>query len=385
MKIKKSNILLLLFSFIFLFFFTTTACEKAPESTNKENIEASSSSSTHSADTPAEPVKKKVTIGAVGDILIHDRVYNPVKTAEGFDFNPLLSAVKPLLSAPDLVLANQETILGGEALGLSGYPRFNSPQEVGDALKAAGIDVVSTANNHALDRGAEGVAASIRYLDQIGLDHVGTYASPEDEKQIKTIDRNGIRIAFLSYTFGTNGIPVPEGKEYMVHLIDKNKMSLDIKKARQQSDLVVMSLHWGTEYQTMPDDTQKQLARFLADEGADVIFGSHPHVLQPMEWLTASDGRKALVVYSLGNFLSGQKDDGTDLGGLATIDVTKTTTDDQASISLSNLEFFPTYVALTKESRYKTVPLEDAGSYGLKNSDQQLQEVMTHMTKNLND
>ncbi|WP_394140772.1 CapA family protein [Cytobacillus oceanisediminis] len=331
----------------------------------------------------SKELKEVATLGAIGDILIHDWVYNDAETNAGYDFKPMFEHIKPILGEPDLLLANQETILGGTAIGVSSYPMFNSPQEVGDALIDAGIDIVSTANNHSLDKGEKGLKASLDYMDQIGLPHVGTSRSANERQTLKIMNINGIKAAYLSYTYGTNGIPVPKGKDYLVNLIDKPLMQEEIYRAKNEADIVVISLHWGNEYQLQPTDEQKELAKYLVDEGVDIIFGHHPHVLQPMEWIEAKDGRKSLVVYSLGNFLSGQMRDYKDIGGLATVHITKYIDQKGVRIELSNPSFFPTYVSNKKLKNYRIVPLKEAGSYGMKNAESKYNEIQKHMLGNL--
>lgn len=326
---------------------------------------------------------ERVTLGAIGDILIHDWVYNDAKTKTGYDFNPMFEHAKSLLSTPDLLLANQETILGGTKIGISSYPMFNSPQEVGNALIEAGVDIVSTANNHSLDKGVTGLEASLDYMDQIGLPHVGTSRTPSEQQTLKILSKNGIKFAYLSYTYGTNGIPVPAGKDYLVNLIDESAIINEIKRAKKQADVVVMSLHWGNEYQLQPTVEQKNLAETLVNAGADIIFGHHPHVLQPMEWIDRKDGGQSLVVYSLGNFLSGQMRDYKDIGGLATVEVTKYIDQNGIDIKLSNPGFVPTYVSNKHLKNYRIVPLEDAGSFGLPHADSKYAEIMKHMMGNV--
>ena len=321
------------------------------------------------------------TIGAIGDILIHDRVYNDAKTDNGYDFKPMISEVKALLQKPDVLLANQETLLGGVEIGLSSYPSFNSPQEVGDAFIDAGVDIVSTANNHTLDRGEKAILSQIDYLNRVGLPYVGSFKDPSDQQTLRVINKNGIKLAFLSYTYGTNGIPVPQGKDHLVNLIDQEKMKMEIHRAKKEADVVIMSIHWGNEYQRFPSDQQKTLAQFLVNEGADIIFGHHPHVLQPIEWLTDQNGRPALVVYSLGNFLSGQMWDYKDIGGLATIDITKEVTKSGVIIELKNPTFSPTFVANQGLQNYQVVPLQNAGVVGLENAQGKYDEMIKHMTQ----
>ncbi|MFE8699317.1 CapA family protein [Cytobacillus sp. FJAT-54145] len=324
-----------------------------------------------------------ITLGAIGDILIHDWVYNDAKTNHGYDFKPMFKHVKDMLEQPDILLANQETILGGDEIGISSYPMFNSPQEVGDALVDAGVDIVSTANNHSLDKGEKGLLTSLSYMDKIGLPYVGTYTSPEEQQTLTILSNNGINIAYLSYTYGTNGIPVPQGKDHLVNLINQEKMKDEIHRAKEKADVIVMSLHWGNEYQLFPTDGQKELGHFLINEGVDILFGHHPHVLQPMEWVKTADGRESLIVYSLGNFLSGQMWDYKDIGGMATIEVTKTINEDGRKVKLANPEFYPTYVSNQNLQNYRVVPLQDAEPYGLKNAVAKYDEIMSHMTKEL--
>lgn len=334
-----------------------------------------------SYDVTGKSFVETVKIGAIGDILIHDTVYEDAFLSPGYDFKPMLSHVREYLLQPDLLLANQETLLGGEEIGLSSYPMFNSPVEVGDALIDAGVDIVSNANNHSLDRSEKGVLASLSNMEASGLPYVGSFKDDADKQELRILNKNGVRVSYLSYTYGTNGIPVPIGKDHLVNLIDREAMKAEIHRARNESDIVVMSIHWGNEYQRFPTIDQKELAQFLVDEGVDIIFGHHPHVLQPMEWLTAADGRKAFVVYSLGNFLSGQMWDYKDIGGLATIEITKTITPEGDKIVLQNPDFLPTFVSSSRQSNYRVVPLQEAGQFGLAGAESKYNEIMEHMTQ----
>jgi poly-gamma-glutamate synthesis protein (capsule biosynthesis protein) len=331
----------------------------------------------------AKSYEQTITLGAIGDILIHDWVYEDAQTGNGYDFQPMFEQVAATLSQPDILLANQETILGGVELGISSYPMFNSPVEIGSAIKSAGVDIVSTANNHSLDKREKGLLTSLTNLDQLGIPSVGTYLSAVDQQTLTMMEKNGIKVAYLSYTYGTNGMPIPEGKDYLVNLIDKEAMKNEIHRAREVADITVMSIHWGNEYQRFPTEEQEELAQFLVDEGVDIIFGHHPHVLQPMDWLKASDGRQAIVVYSLGNFLSGQMRDYKDIGGMATIRVTKQINSDGTSIRLTEPRFFPTYVSNQRLQNYQVVPLQDAGNFGMSNAVSKYEEILTHMTNNL--
>ena len=207
----------------------------------------------------------------------------------------------------------RSTLIGVE-IGLSSYPSFNSPKEVGAALKESGVDIVTLANNHTLDRGEKAIQSAIAHWNELDMPYTGSYLSADDQMNIRTIEKNGIIFSFLAYTYGTNGISVPEDKQYLVNLIEEEMIKQEISKAKEISDIVVVSLHFGNEYQRLPSDEQKEVAHKTANAGADIIIGHHPHVLQPMEWITKEDGKRTFVAYSLGNFLSGQLEDYRDLG-----------------------------------------------------------------------
>lgn len=312
---------------------------------------------------PAElSMTRSASLSAIGDILIHERVYLDAKTADGFDFNPMFEKVTPFLNSADITVANSESIIGGSTIGLSTYPAFNSPYEVGDALKDSGVDVVTLANNHTLDRGIPAIENAISYWDQIGMVHTGSHLSADDRAQITLMTRNGITFSFLSYTYGTNGIPSPAGKEYLVNRIDPSLIQEDLKRAKDVSDVVVLSLHFGEEYQKMPNAEQIELAHFSAENGADIILGHHPHVLQPPEWIDTRDGRKAFVVYSLGNFLSGQDELDRQIGAILHLDIEKTVTADSSTVTLQNPAFTTTFVKSSNSKDYGLDLLENVDS-----------------------
>lgn len=326
--------------------------------------------------------ESSITLGAIGDILIHDWVYEDAyEMGENgvYNFHPMFEEVTPLLQKPDILLANQESILGGVEIGISNYPRFNSPQEVGDAIIAAGVDIVSTANNHSLDKGEPGVQSAIKYYEETGLPYVGSYKNFEDQNKLRIIEKDKIAVAFLSYTTSTNGLPVPEGKEYLVNVVDLEKIRNEIVSAKIEADVVVMSIHWGQEYIRFPNSHQIELANFFISEGVDIVFGHHPHVLQPIEWLETENGEKGLVVYSLGNFLSGQMWDYKDIGGLVEVDVLKTFRNGEKSVELTDVRFHPTYVYSKNLRNYVVVPLGEAEAFGVSNAIQLNEEIMQHM------
>jgi poly-gamma-glutamate synthesis protein (capsule biosynthesis protein) len=311
------------------------------------------------------------TLSAIGDILIHDRVYNPAHVGNGqYDFMPFLTPVQSYLGEADITVANQETMIGGVEIGLSTYPSFNSPHEVGDALKESGVDIVTLANNHALDRGEEAIRNAIQHWNKISMPYVGSYVSSKDKMKIRTLERNGIIFSFLAYTYGTNGISVPQDKPYLVNVIDMEKMKQEILEAKELSDVVVVSLHFGQEYQRLPNDEQKKLARQTANAGADIIIGHHPHVLQPMEWIERADGKRSFVAYSLGNFFSGQNGDYKDIGGIMQIKVEKVEVNGERMVQLKNPSFIPTFVG----EDYTVSPLKKVAG-----KDAVYKEIINHM------
>ena len=255
------------------------------------------------------PEEYNASLFMVGDALIHSCVYQDAKTADGgYDFKPMLELIKPISSKYDLVYYNQETVLGGTELGLSNYPRFNSPYEVGDAFIDAGFNMVSLATNHTMDKGEAGVTNSVNYWKK-HTDKVvysGQWISQEDRDQqtAQIYEVNGIKYAFLSYTTWTNGLETPRGKEYLNNVYSDEKAAADIAKVKDKCDLIIVAMHWGTEYSLGVNSDQDRIATFLSNQGVQLIIGAHPHVVEPVEYI--NDG-KTFVVYSLGNFISDQE------------------------------------------------------------------------------
>lgn len=316
-----------------------------------------------------------ITLAAVGDLLIHDRVYNEAKTEDGYDFMPMIESLKPYIQEATVSFANQETMIGGEEIGLSSYPSFNSPKEVGDAVREMGFDIVSIANNHTLDRGEEAILSAIDYWNTLDIPYVGAYESAEDAQDIRVLEtEEGLSLAFVAYTYGTNGIPVPAGKDYLVNFIDREKIAADIAKAKELADVVVTSLHFGEEYEIMPNDAQKDLVQFVTNEGADIILGHHPHVLQPVDWVEGKDGHQAFVVYSLGNFFSGQRDFEKQTGGMLQLHITKNP--HSGDIQVHSPSFLMTYVTAEDWMMYPFFELTDEQ---LENHAELYEEKKEHM------
>lgn len=291
--------------------------EELAKSLNKEKAESSkidsgradsgASVSTTSASTKAESSASTKTTNAT--------------TTPAYYFDPMFDNISHFIKRADLAFYNQETILGGSALGLSSYPAFNSPQEFGDTMLRLGFRLVSLANNHALDRGEKGVRAMLEYWHAKERAHsdlciAGSYKSADDRAKPRIYEKNGISYAMLAYTYGTNGIKIPEGKDYLVNVYTKQMLQDDIAALRDKVDLLIVSMHWGVEYSFVPSKEQREFAAFLASLGVDIIIGNHPHVIQPIERIGDT-----LVIYSLGNFISGQKGTNKRIGMLASVRV----------------------------------------------------------------
>ena len=254
-------------------------------------------------------VDYEAKIFMVGDALIHWGVYNDAKQSDGsYDFKPQLEYMKPIVSKYDLAYYNQETVLGGKELGVSSYPRFNSPQEVGDAFIDAGFNMVSLATNHTMDKGEAGVLKSVEYWkSHSDIAASGQWSSQEERTASvsKVYEVNNIKYAFISYTIWTNGLETPSGKDYLNNVYSSEKAKADIESVRDKVDFVIVAMHWGTEYSFKKDYKQDEIAAYLSDLGVDLIIGAHPHVIQTVEYI---NDNKTFVIYSLGNFISDQLD-----------------------------------------------------------------------------
>lgn len=251
---------------------------------------------------------KKVSFVAVGDNIIHDKVMDTADLAAGsvgdgqYDFKPIYQNVKSDIQNADISFVNQETVIGG---GQSGYPSFNSPDAVFDALKDTGFDAVNGASNHAMDTGVASIQHMIQLFKNSNMKLLGLYENPQDANTIPVIERNGIKIAFLSYTYGLNN----STDSSHVSLFDQTKITNQVNQAKSQADFVVVSAHWGDEYQDNINTMQENYAKLMTNLGVDLVVGTHPHTIQPAHWYTNTEGHKTLVLYSLGNFVSGQKEE----------------------------------------------------------------------------
>ncbi len=286
------------------------------------------------------PAKVTVTIKAVGDNLMHSPVYKSCKTEDGYNFDGLYENIAPYIKDADIAAINQETIFVDETQTLSGYPSFGSPSQVGDSVAKAGFNLITHATNHTYDRGYNALMHTINFWKK--YDHIAVLGINETEAQsneIKIYEKGDLKIALLNFTYGLNGYRLPEDKPYLVNLLDRgDKNAMLLKKAEESADITVAFLHFGTEYTHTPTEEQKRDIEFMVQNGADVIIGGHPHVIQPVCEHTSENGNHAVVFYSLGNFLSNQS--GTDkiLGGMASVTITK----EKGVTTVESYEMLPT-------------------------------------------
>ena len=352
---------------------------------NKDNIFKNNDNNNENNNVPPVIEKKeyKANMIMVGDALIHSSVYrdaNRLANYNGYDFKPQIEFIKEKVQGYDIAYYNQETILGGTSLGLSDYPTFNSPQEVGDAMLDAGFNLVSLATNHTADRGKNAILASREYWNnQKGVQAVGSYSSIEEKKELETkvLEVNNITYAMLNYTYGTNGMPVSD--DYLVNVWPtdtdrinnpatdtkyqayKDTVKNDIAAIRDKVDVLIVAMHWGVEYTHTPTAYEKDMAEFLSENNVDIVIGTHPHVIQPVEWVG-----NTLVFYSLGNFISAQYQNQSTctnykcmVGLMSSLTITKTVEGDKKEITIDNVENELIYTYYTNWSRFKVIPFSN--------------------------
>lgn len=349
-------IFFLVLAIFFIFKLTTTLLEPDDNNESKEPE-------------IIEPEPITIHMAATGDIMCHlTNVKNAYSsTTKDYDFTNVFKNISQYTQNADITVGNLETTFAGKSRGYTGYPTFNTPEVLGKNLRDIGFDVICTANNHSMDKGYSGVESTLNFLDEYGLGHYGTARSAEEQDTILVKDVNGIKIAFLAYTYGTNGITVPKDKSYCVNLIDKDLIKEHIALAKaQEVDVICVSMHWGAEYKLTPNSTQKDLADFLFENGVDIILGSHPHVLEPMEkrTITLEDGttKDGFVIYSLGNFVSGQIYANTKSTVILDIEITKNSDE---TISIGSINYTPVYLydagsSSKARSRYTLIDVEQA-------------------------
>lgn len=368
---------LVLYGMIFCFFPPEDSMEKKPliaekvvdeensEATEFEFEEFDGKKDTTEQMNFYEDDSPEIKLVMVGDMLMHTRVVNSGKQEDGgYNFDHLFQEVGKDIQKADLALVNQETILGGEELGISSYPCFNSPYEVGDAEAKTGFDVILQATNHALDVGAQGILNDIYFWENRYpyISCLGIYDSQEDQdNDIFVYEKDGIKISILNYTYGTNGIELPSGMPFAVNYMKKEQMKRDIAKAKSMSDFVIVCPHWGTEYRLTEDESQKKWTQFFLEEGVNLVIGAHPHVIEPVKWVRNDAGQEMLVYYSLGNFVNGTENtDGSPadrmIGGMAEVTIGY---NEYGAVSVLDYGVEPIVCHMAEGSEYTVYYLKD--------------------------
>ncbi|MBP3338572.1 MAG: CapA family protein [Lachnospiraceae bacterium] len=310
-----------------------TACSKnekakstdaTPVESTEDKSENTSEKETEPETTPEPFIAAEVNIMMVGDVLIHETARDSGKKSDGtYNYDHFFRMITDELAWGDINIVNQEVILGGKDLGLTCYPQFNGAYELGDSLANVGFNVVLHATNHTMDKWEKGVNNCIEFWKthpEVAV--LGINETPEDAEEIYVYEKYGIKIAILNYTYGTNGIPLPEDRPYLVNLLEEERVINDLKKAEEIADFTVVCPHWGSEYTHTPTEHETYWAEIFIENGADLIIGTHPHVIQPVEWVESTNGNKALVYWSLGNFVSNQDLSRTMLEAMAKVTVT---------------------------------------------------------------
>ena len=307
------------------------------------------------------------TIVSFGDTLCHKPLFNAAYDKETgiYDFSSMFKYVEKYFKNSTINIGNCESPMAGSERGYSGYPTFNAPEHLAIDLKELGVDIMTTSNNHTLDKGFSGLSSTLDFLDDAGIAHVGTARTEEEQNTILFMDLNGIKTAFLSYTYGTNGIPVPEDKEFCVNLIDEDLILKQIEQAKNEgAELIVASMHWGIEYQTTENAEQDRLAEFLIKNDVNIILGSHPHVLQPMKMLKVKNDegeeKEGLVIFSQGNFFSNQTKENTQNTAIFNIEVKKD--GKTGEVTVEKVTYAPIYVNRKEpgaKDRYELLDLNE--------------------------
>lgn len=309
-----------------------------------------------------EPVVKtyKASLFAVGDALIHNGVYIDANTYKKdsngyyiYDFHKMFTDIKDIVKDYDLAFYNQETIIGGKNLGLSNYPCFNSPDEIGENLVDIGFNMVNLSTNHSKDKGITGLKYSSKFWEeQEDVYAVGSYTSKEKKEEARYKTVNGINYALLGYSTVTNGFTISDSESYYWDLYDKEKVKNDIEKIKDKVDVIIVSMHWGTEYTHVPTAEEREIASYLSSLGVDIIIGHHPHVIQPIEYVGDT-----LVIYSLGNFISAQDGTMKRVGMMASLDINKTVTDGKTtSVTIDNVKGDLIWTYHQNYKNFKVIP-----------------------------
>lgn len=369
---ELSIIIVILFIWLILvsifYFFKNTNLYKNLVETSKQEIEnerllKNEAKEKEDKKNIKEETDTTFTLSAIGDVMCHDTQYIDAYNADtnNYDFSYVFDEIKFYTQTADIAIGSLETSFAGEDRKYSNYPRFNSPDALAYSLKDIGIDVLSTAGNHCLDMGFDGLSRTIDVLNDADIAHLGTYKTQEDQNQVLFKYVKGVKIAFINYTYGTNGIPIPKDKEFCVNLIDRDLIKKHIETAKSQNaDMIVACMHWGTEYRTTANKEQEDLADFLFQNGVDIILGNHPHTLEPMEkrFVTLEDGstKECFVIYALGNFICDQRLDNTRNSIILNLTVTKHL---DGKITIDKANYVPIYMYKDTSKRVKRMKLID--------------------------
>lgn len=354
-------VLSLFLIFIIIFIFHKFKV-KSSEIANIDNIQSEQNTVTYE-ETQENKSDITFTLAAIGDIMCHNTQYFDAynKNTGEYDFSYVFNDISYYTKTADITVGSLETNFAGENRGYSNYPTFNSPDNLAYSIKDIGVDVLSTAGNHCLDMGFSGLSRTIDVLDQADISHVGTYKSEDEQNKILFKYVKGVKIAFINYTYGTNGISIPEGKDFCVNLIDKDLIKKQIKSAQEQNaDMIVACMHWGTEYRTTANSEQEELSNFLFQNGVNIILGNHPHVLEPMEkrTITLEDGttKDVFVIYALGNFICDQNAENTRNSIILNLSITKHV---NGVITIDKANYTPIYMYKNPNLPIKKMKLLD--------------------------
>ncbi|MCL1859480.1 MAG: CapA family protein [Oscillospiraceae bacterium] len=282
---------------------------------------------------------------AAGDNIIHlnmiDDAKERAKSGENFNFKDMYKDIASTVKAADIALVNVETPIAGDEFSYDGYPMFNTPKENGFALTDMGFNIINIANNHMLDKWEKGYINNINFWEDQNVLLIGGFKNQEDFENIRIYDKNGVSIAFLSYTYGTNGMVLPADSQMVIPFIDDATVERQVKAARPLADLLFVVMHWGDEDSLTPNQWQRSLAQMMVDNGVDVIIGMHPHVFQETKWVSRPDGKKTLIAYSLGNMISGMLGAKNMIGGLLNFDIVKITKNGESDTTIENVQMIP--------------------------------------------
>jgi len=368
-NMKKTKGIFIIFLIILLLIVGIVICKNKVENNIDENKDKVNENINTVVD--EQPKEKRLSLIAVGDVLIHESVYKDAYNYEKdtYDFSYMFKEIEPILKNYDLKFCNQESTIGGSVLGISGYPSFNSPDEIGDEITRLGFNLISLANNHVMDKGENAVLYSNSYWKSKDVVTAGSYSNIEEMEKINIYEQNGIKYAFLAYTTSLNGY-LPE--QYLVNMYSDEKVKNDIEKIKSQVDIIIVSMHWGVEYVNYPNSEQTRIAEYLSNLGVNLIIGHHPHVVQPVTYINDT-----LVIYSLGNFISNQLSIGLNQGIGLMVGMDIVVEDEKVIFENLYKELILAYAE--NSTNFKVIPfskLNDSLLYNYKNINDQYMNIV---------